>query len=44
MADSFKNFLATAVVPGDCKEAVICPIFRKGDTELLSSELDLSCV
>ncbi len=32
-ADLFYNSLATAVVPGDRKAALICPIFKKGDPE-----------
>ncbi len=33
LADSFYNSLATAVVPGDWRAAVICPTFKKGDPE-----------
>ncbi len=31
LADLFNNSLATAVVPGDWKAPVICPIFKKED-------------
>ncbi len=33
LANLFSNNPATAVVPGDCKVAVICPIFKKGAPE-----------
>ncbi len=34
LADLFNNSIATAVVPGDWKAAVICPIFKKWDPEV----------
>ncbi len=33
LADLFNNFLSVAVVPGEWKAAVICPVFSKGDPE-----------
>ncbi len=37
MADLFNNSLATAVVPGEWKAAVICPIFTLGDPEVFAN-------
>ncbi len=38
LADLFNNSLATSVVPGDWKTAVICPIFKKRYPEDVASD------
>ncbi len=42
LADLFNKSLATAVVPGDWKMAVICPVFKKGDTENVANKRPVS--
>ncbi len=41
-ADLLNNSLATAVVPGDWKVAVICPVFKKGDPDVVANYRPLS--